>query len=369
MKQCIYRITKICLSFNSPFKQNSINAEIYQLGNLATDHIQIVAENYKMKAAVTIKAGGPEVIKIKEVDLPIVKSGWVLIQVKAFGLNRSELFTRRGDSPAVIFPRIQGIECVGIIEEDPSNTYSKGQQVAAIMGGMGRIFDGGYAEYISVPLEIVFPFKSDLPWETLGAIPEMFQTVSGSLNEALEIVAGETLLIRGGTSSIGMLSCQLAKAKGLTVIATTRNPEKKQSLIENGADHVVIDQGSLNELVREIYPNGVNKVLELVGTKTLKDSLKCIAPKGTVCMTGILGNEWTMKEFTPMGDIPSLGKLSVYMGESKNLSKELLQDFIDDVEKGIINLNIDKIFKLNEVGDAHEYMEDNKAKGKIVAIT
>ena len=319
-----------------------------------------------MKAAITTKSGDPGVIEIQEIGRPKVKSGWVLIKVEAFGLNRSELFTRRGDSPGVVFPRIQGIECVGIVEEDPSNTYQKGEQVAAIMGGMGRFFDGSYAEYTCVPLEIVFPFKSDLPWETLGAIPEMFQTVSGSLNQALEITKGETLLIRGGTSSIGMLAGQLAKSKGLTVISTTRNPDKKQTLLDNGIDHVIIDDGSVKDQVREIYPNGVDKVLELIGTKTLKDSLKCIALKGMVCMTGILGNEWTMKDFTPMGDIPSLGRLTVYMGESENLSKELLQDFIDDVEKGKIKLNIDRVFQLSEVAIAHKYMEDNKARGKII---
>ncbi|MEQ9310228.1 MAG: zinc-binding alcohol dehydrogenase family protein [Balneolaceae bacterium] len=322
-----------------------------------------------MKAAVTTKAGNPEVIEIQEVDKPKVKTGWVLIKVESFGLNRSELFTRRGDSPGVIFPKIQGIECVGIIEDDPSNTYSKGQQVAAIMGGMGRFFDGGYAEYTLAPLEIIFPFKSKLTWDVLGAIPEMFQTVSGSLNQALEIAEGETLLIRGGTSSIGMLSCQLAKSKGLTVVSTTRNPGKKQALLENGADCVIIDKGNIHDKVREIYPDGIRKVLELIGTRTLKDSLKCIAPKGIVCMTGILGNEWTLKEFTPMGDIPSLGRLTVYMGESNNLSKELLQDFIDDVEKGIIQLNIDKVFHLNEIATAHQYMEDDRAKGKIVVKT
>jgi len=322
-----------------------------------------------MKAAITTKAGNPEVIEIQEVDKPKIKTGWVLIKVEAFGLNRSELFTRRGDSPGVIFPRIQGIECVGTIEEDPSNTYTKGQQVAAIMGGMGRFFDGGYAEYTLVPLEIVFPFESSLQWETLGAIPEMFQTVSGSLNQALEIAKGESLLIRGGTSSIGMLSSQLAKSKGLTVISSTRNPDKIQALLDNGVDHVVIDDGSVKDQVKEVYPDGVNKVLELIGIRTLKDSLKCIAPKGIVCMTGILGNEWTMKEFTPMGDIPSLGRLTVYMGESKNLSKELLQEFIDDVEKGTIKLNVDKVFQLNEVARAHRYMEENKAKGKIIVKT
>tara|TARA_R110002050_G_scaffold300621_1_gene470988 strand:+ start:10722 stop:11690 length:969 start_codon:yes stop_codon:yes gene_type:complete len=321
-----------------------------------------------MKAAVTVKAGNPNVIEIRDVAMPQTKTGWVLIEVKAFGLNRSELFTRRGDSEGVVFPRIQGIECVGIVHDDSSNTYQKGQQVAAIMGGMGRFFDGGYAAYISAPLAIIFPFKSNLPWEVLGAIPEMFQTVSGSLQQALEIEPGETLLIRGGTSSIGMLACQLAKSKGLTVMATTRNSAKKQVLLDNGADHVIIDNGSVSQQVRTVYPDGVNKVLELIGTRTLKDSLQCIAPKGMVCMTGILGNEWTMKEFTPMGDIPSLGRLTVYMGDSENLSKELLQDFMDEVARGNIQIRRDKTFSLDEVAEAHQYVEDNKASGKIVVV-
>ena len=217
--------------------------------------------NEYMRAAITTKAGSPEVIEVQEIDIPIVKSGWVLIEVKAFGLNRSEIFTRRGESPGVIFPRIQGIECVGIIKEDPSNTFKKGQQVAAIMGGMGRFFDGGYAEFTLAPLKIVFPFQSKLSWDVLGAIPEMFQTVSGSLHQALEIEKGEILLIRGGTSSIGMLSCQLAKSQDLTVISTTRNLDKKQALLDNGVDHVVLDNGSVSEQVRKIFPREFTKCL------------------------------------------------------------------------------------------------------------
>lgn len=319
-----------------------------------------------MKAAVTLKSGDPEVIEIKEKPVPEAISGWVLIKIKAFGLNRSEMFTRQGHSPNVVFPRIQGIECVGTVEEDLSGTFTKGQKVAAIMGGMGRDFDGGYAEYTLAPMQIVFPFESNLPWSTLGAIPEMFQTVSGSLTQALEVQKGETLLIRGGTSSIGMLSCQLAKHLGLTVISTTRNEAKKKFLIENGADHVLIDNGTVSQELRALFPEGVNKVLELIGIKTLKDSLKCIKPKGMVCMTGILGGEWTLKEFTPMGDIPSLGRLTVYMGDAANLRKELLQDFIDAVENGEINLNIDKVFSLDQIVEAHTYMESNQAKGKLV---
>jgi len=236
------------------------------------------------------------------------------------------------------------------------------------MGGMGRDYDGSYAEYVVVPEQITFPFKSTLPWQILGAIPEMFQTVSGSLQEALEISSEDVLLIRGGTSSIGMLSCQLAKSIGATVIATTRNDKKTAYLLENGADHVVIDQGSVKDAVRKLFPDGIDKVLELIGTRTLKDSLKCIKPKGMVCMTGILGNEWTMNDFTPMGDIPSLGRLTVYMGEANNLDHHRLQEFIDLVEKGSINLNIDRVFKLSEIVKAHNYMEQNLAKGKLVVM-
>ncbi len=136
--------------------------------------------------------------------------------------------------------------------------------------------------------------------------------------------------------------------------------------MENGADHVLIDDGSVSSLLRKLYPEGVKKVLELIGTKTLKDSLKCIGSKGMVCITGILGNEWTMENFTPMGDIPSLGRLTVYMGESKNLSKDLLQDFINKVEKGNIKLNIDSVFQLDQIVKAHQYMENNLGKGKLV---
>ena len=196
----------------------------------------------------------------------------------------------------------------------------------------------------------------------------MFQTVSGSLHQALEIAAGEVLLIRGGSSSIGMLACQLAKAEGLTVVATTRDPGKRPALLDNGADHVLIDGGSVEAQLREHFPNGAHKVLELVGTKTLKDSLRCLAHRGTCCMTGILGDEWTMADFTPMGDIPSLGRLTVYMGEADNISQPLLQAFIDHVAAGEVRLNVDRVFSLDEVAAAHAYMEANRATGKVVVV-
>ena len=104
-----------------------------------------------MKAAVIHEAGGPEVLKIESLPIPTPQSGEVLIRVKAFGLNRSELFTRQGHSPSVKFPRVLGIEAVGLVESAPGNEFRKGDIVATAMGGMGRQFDGGYAEYTCVP--------------------------------------------------------------------------------------------------------------------------------------------------------------------------------------------------------------------------
>jgi NADPH:quinone reductase-like Zn-dependent oxidoreductase len=318
-----------------------------------------------MKAAITTIAGGPEVIQIKEVSKPALKDGWVTIKVKAFGINRSELYTRQGHSPSVVFPIIQGIECVGEVENDPTESYQPGQKVAAIMGGMGRQFDGSYAEYTRVPFGNVFPFESSLPWKLLGAIPEMFQTTSGSLLQALEVKKGETLLIRGGSSSIGMLACQLAKYYGLTVISTTRNPAKTSILQNNGADHVLIDDGQISSKVFNLYLAGVDKVLELIGTDTLKDSLNCIRPKGVVCMTGILSG-WTFKEFSPMEYIPRMGRLTAYAGDAENLKKTDLQDFIDAVEQGIFKPHIDRFYQLDQVSEAHSFMESNQTAGKIV---
>ena len=321
-----------------------------------------------MKSAVTIAFGSPEVIQIQDLPIPKAKPETILIKIMAFGLNRSELFTRRGDSPGVKTPIIQGIECVGIVEEDPSGKLDKGQKVVALMGGMGRFINGGYAEYTLVPSHIVFPFESDLPWDVLGATPEMYQTVAGSLFNALDIQKGETLLIRGGTSSIGLLACKLAKAKGLKVVSTTRDIKKKGFLESSGADEVIIDHGDINKSINNFPPYGVDKVLELVGTRTLKDSLKCIRKGGTVCMTGILGNEWDMQNFTPMGDIPSLGKLTVYMGEAEDLDPIQYQSLLDMIANKEIEINIDRTFKLEEIVQAHQYMEDNKAKGKIVVL-
>ena len=321
-----------------------------------------------MRAVVIEKAGGPEVLTIQERAIPEPTEGWVLIKVMAFGLNRSEMFTRQGHSPSVKFPRVLGIECVGVVEAAPGTPYATGQTVAAMMGGMGREYDGGYAEYTRVPAEHVFALETGLDWPTLGALPEMFQTVNGSLTTGLEVRQGQILLIRGGTSSIGMTAAVLAKQRGLRVVATTRNPDKAEALETNGAERVFIDHGEIAPAVREAYPGGVDRVLELVGTGTLADSLQATRTGGIVCMTGILGNQWIFPDFSPMGIIPTGVKLTIYAGGSGDVTQAQLQGFVDSVASGDLQVKIARVFPLEKIVEAHRFMEDNLGSGKLVVV-
>lgn len=321
-----------------------------------------------MRAVVVDAPGPPEVLQQRMVPIPVPSPGEVLIRVKAFGLNRSELHFRQGLASSGSFPRIPGIEAVGVVEAAPGGGFTPGSQVATMMGGMGRTFDGGYAEFVTVPAGQVVPFTSGLPWATLGAVPEMLQTAAGSLDVGLQATRGQTLLIRGGTSSVGMALAVLGTLRGLTVLSTTRNPAKAVSLHRLGVEHVLIDDGHIADQVREFVPGGVDGAVELVGVNVLRDTLRATRVGGTACFTGMLSDQWTIHDFYPMDWLPNGVRLTAYSGEASDLSRETLQEFLDAVAAGQAVVPLGRVYRLDQIVQAHHDLEANTVGGKGVVV-
>ena len=312
-----------------------------------------------MKAVVLNKITEGKDIVFSDVLIPDVRPGWVLVKVKAFGLNHSEKLLRLNEIRAdyIQKPVIPGIECVGEIVDPSDSGLAVGQKIVALMGGMGRSFNGSYAEYALLPRRIVFPINSELSWEALGAVPETYFTAWGSLFECLHLTAKDTLLIRGATCALGYASLQIAKALGCKVIATTHREDKLPLIAE--ADETVIDDGKLTGKVR-----GVTKALDLIGPRNLKDTLTAVEKGGIVCQTGLLGGIYALNGFDPIKDIPN----GVYL--TGFFSNYPTQQVIDEIfaflnEKKLVPVS-GKVFGFDEIREAVIAQDEDKVNGKII---
>jgi len=322
-----------------------------------------------VKAAVVHEPGPPDVLRIEELPVPEAREGWILVRVRAFGLNRSELVTRQGGSgDAVTFPRVLGIEAVGEVVEDPAAELAPGRAFVAAMGDMGRAYDGGYEQYALLPRATVIPVETTLDWATLGAIPETFGTAWGSL-DTLGLGRGETLLVRGGSSSVGMAAITIAKDLGVRVVATTRQEAKRAALEANGADHVVIDDGSVAHRVRAIVRGGVDALFELVGPTAMRESLEAVRDGGRACIAGFLEGDWdtagVAEEAEGRGIVFARFGSAVINRESYGA---IMQRLVHGVEEGRYRASLDRTFGLDEIAEAHRYMEANRATGKVVGL-
>jgi len=255
------------------------------------------------------------------------------------------------------------------VEEAPGREFQKGDVVATCMGGLGRDFDGGYAEYACVPAANIQSVKASLPWQILGALPEMLQTAYGALFTSLKLQKTDSLLIRGGTTSVGLAAASIAKNFGISKIAATSRRSNRDALLKSaGADQVFVDDGAISAAVLNAT-GGFDKVLELVGMTTLLDSLQCAKTNGVVCMTGIVGNSWTLKDFSPMEAIPSGVYLTGYSGSPVHFMAMPFAELVEQVAAGQLKVPLGPTFTLDQIVEAHQCMDADAAGGKIVVLT
>ena len=312
-----------------------------------------------MRAVVLTKPTKAADVRLTEVPVPKVRPGWVLVRVKAFGMNHSEQILRLSEIRAdyIKKPIIPGIECVGEIADPSDSSFLPGEKVAALMGGMGRSFDGSYGEYALLPANHVFRISGSLSWEQRAAVPETYFTAWGSLFECLALRPEDTLLVRGGTCALGYAAIQIAKALGCRVIATTHRESKLPLLAQ--ADQAVPDTRAL----AGVCP-GVTKALELVGPKTLRDTLRCVEKGGIVCNTGILGGVYGLNGFDPIKEIPNGVYLTGFY--SNQPTQEIMDDIFSFLEEHRLNPCVGKCFAFSEIREACAALDEGTVNGKIV---
>ena len=316
-----------------------------------------------MKAIVIHEPGGPEKLLYEDVPTPQAREGWSLVKVLGFGINHSEIFTRKGLSPSVKFPRILGIECVGVIEQTTDEARLPiGQQVISIMGEMGRDFDGGYAQYALLPNAQIHPVHTTLPSEIWAALPETYYTAFGSMKN-LHIQMGDSVLVRGATSGVGIAFLRLLKGRlpDISVTGTSRSEAKKERLIAEGFDSVILDKDNTLQ-TDETF----DKVFDLIGPAALRDTFSHMKEGGIVCCTGLLGGKWTLEDFDPLVDLPANGYVTSF--HSGNVDGARLQEMLDFVEKYQVDAKPEKVFSLPEVPNAHAYLESAGSFGKVVVL-
>jgi NADPH2:quinone reductase len=320
-----------------------------------------------MKSIVLSNLGKPSAYIFKDFPIPEPLPGHVVIEIKAFGINHAEMHMRKGEWAETA--EVSGIECVGIVHSCPGREFAVGTKVAALMGGMGRSIPGSYAEYTRVPATTVTSIESNFSWEELGALPESYATAWTCLFQNLEISSGQTMLRRGGTSSFGQAAINLAVNAGAKVIATTRNLDRAQMLLDLGAQRVELEGPDLSGRLPE--KKTIDAVLNLVGNSVLLDSMAIVRRGGRVCMAGFLGGLAPISDFNPLLQMPSGVHFSFfgsfhYGTPGFPLSDVPLQKIANDVAAGRYKAKPSKVFRFDEIAEAHKMMEESRAGGKLV---
>ncbi|OBH05984.1 zinc-binding dehydrogenase [Mycobacterium sp. E1747] len=322
-----------------------------------------------MRAIVLKGFGGLDSLAYEDIPKPLPRDGEVVIEVKAFGINHAELHMRRGEWAEAA--EVSGIECVGVVDSCPGGEFPVGAKVAALMGGLGRTINGSYAQYTRVRAANVALIESDLPWPQLAALPETYAVAWTCLFRNLDLKSGQTLVLRGATSSLGQAALKMAVAAGARVIATARSHVRFPILEGLGASRVEVERHDLADHLSEAKQ--VDAVLDLVGNSTILDSLDMLRRGGTACLAGWLGGLEPIGNFNPLLRMASGVNWNFFgsfvFGEPGfPLSDVPLQDIARQVAQGRLEAKPSRVFAFDEIHEAHRVMESGEAGGKMVVV-
>jgi putative PIG3 family NAD(P)H quinone oxidoreductase len=320
-----------------------------------------------MRAVVIARAGGPEVLEIREVARPEPASGEVRVRVRAFGINRADLLQRRGLYPAPPdAPQdIPGLEFAGEVDAlgERVSGVARGDRVMGIVGG------GSYAEYLCTPASHLLRIPGRMSFNDAAAIPEAFLTAHDAL-EQLEVQAGEWVLVHAVGSGVGSAALQLVHARGAKCIGTSRTRDKLERALARGLD-VAVETGKedLVAAVRAATGRGVNAVVDLIGGSAFSDTLRCMAPRGRLIVVGLTAGARAEVDLGVVlrNRLHIVG--TVLRARSKDEKAALTQSFAPLVslfEKGALSPVVDRVFALEQVRVAHVCMESNANFGKVV---
>ena len=322
-----------------------------------------------MRAVEISQPGGPEVLKPVDRPKPTPKDGEILIKVAAAGVNRPDVLQRSGNYPVPPDASdLPGLEVAGEVVS-PGKTYQVGDKVCALVHG------GGYAEYCVTPEVQALPVPKGLSLVEAASLPETFFTVWGNVYERGRLAPGETLLVQGGTSGIGVSAIQMAAATGNRVFATAGSDDKVAACLRLGAVKAFNykTQDFEKEMERITGGKGVNVVLDMVGGDYVPKELRCLAEDGRLVFIAFLRG---MKAEMDIGLV--MRKRLTITGSTLRprpvafkgaIARSLREKIWPLIERGKIKPEIYKTFTLEQAADAHRLMESSQHIGKIVLTT
>ncbi len=320
-----------------------------------------------MKAIYITRPGGPEVLQLKAFKAPELQKGQVRIRIKAAGVNRSDILTRNnpdaydGDTAKAVIP---GLEVAGIVTEvaQTVDRFQTGDRVCALVAG------GGYASEIVVDARLCLPIPEGLGFTEAAALPEVLFTLWFNIFMQAEAKAGEGLLIHGGTSGIGVMGLQLAKALGLKVFTTVGSAEKVAFIKKHGLAQVINYKET--DFEQAFQDETINVILDMVGGDYTQKNMNLLAPKGRlVHINGMNGLQpeidlWTLmrKQLLLTGSLLKPQPVAV----KHQIAKALEENVWPLLESGELRVFIHKTVKLEEAAQAHQLMESSDHIGKLI---